>query len=212
VEGECAIAAPLLFITLTDTKVEQCLLRQSLFFPLRGGLIRLFLCDLGTLPLSSFGGVSLKNLSSILALIVALTCTNLKTVNAYDGAEVFDIQKGEVVKLISNSTFLQREVGRWLDSISGHVGSLKVEPDIGIGVKIVLTPPQNIKNQWINGTVTEVVLLISRTETFYPTLLVFTKENSVVAVNIHFDLMTFLKMNNLYDPELNLKSPNPISL
>lgn len=66
-----------------------------------------------------------------------------------------------------------------------------------------------VKNQWINGTVTEVVLLISRTETYYPSLLVFTKENSVVAVNIHCDLMKFLKMNNLYDPELNLKSPNP---
>lgn len=152
----------------------------------------------------------MKNLSSILVLLVALTCTNLKTVYAYDGAEVFDIQKGEIVKLITNSEILQRDVGKWLDSITGPVGSLKIEPDSGIGVKIVLTPPQNVKNQWINGTVTEVVLLISRTETYYPTLLVFTKENSVVAVNIHCDLMKFLKMNNLYDPELNLKSPNPI--
>lgn len=87
----------------------------------------------------------MKSLSSILVLLVALTCTNLKTVYAYD-AEVFDIQKGEIVKLITNSEILQRDVLKWLDSITGPVGSLKIEPDSGIGVKIVLTPPQSKKS------------------------------------------------------------------
>lgn len=140
----------------------------------------------------------------MIAIIVALTCFNVQTVRAFDGAEVFDIEKGEVVQTINNPTNLQSEVEKWLSSITGPVGSFKIEPDNGIGIKIELAPPLKISNQWIIGTVTQVVLFVSRTETYYPTLFIFTKENNAIAVNIHCDLEIFLKTNNIYDPELNL--------
>ncbi|WP_090815556.1 hypothetical protein [Paenibacillus sp. yr247] len=103
---------------------------------------------------------------------------------------------------------MQSEVEKWLSSISGAVGSLNIEPDNGLGIKIELAPPLKIKNKWITGTVAEVVLFISQTETYYPTLLIFTKEDSVIAVSINHDLKVFLKTNNLYNPELNLNNPS----
>ncbi|SDM81454.1 hypothetical protein SAMN04487897_101132 [Paenibacillus sp. yr247] len=85
---------------------------------------------------------------------------------------------------------------------------MNIEPDNGLGIKIELAPPLKIKNKWITGTVAEVVLFISQTETYYPTLLIFTKEDSVIAVSINHDLKVFLKTNNLYNPELNLNNPS----
>ncbi|SEB92815.1 hypothetical protein SAMN05443246_2381 [Paenibacillus sp. GP183] len=143
----------------------------------------------------------------VVTIIVQLICFNDQTVHAFDGAEVFDIQKGEVIKIIKNSANLQSEVEKWLSSIAGTVGSLKMEPDSGIGLKIELVPPLKVENQWITGTVTEVALFISEKETYYPTLLIFTKENSVIAVNIQYDLMMFLKKNKLFKPEFNLNNP-----
>jgi hypothetical protein len=37
--------------------------------------------------------------------------------------------------------------------------------------------------------------------------LIFTKENSVIAVNIQYDLKEFLKANRLFNPKLNLNDP-----
>jgi hypothetical protein len=149
----------------------------------------------------------LKKLLFVISIIVQLVCFNEQTVHAFDGAEVFDIQKGEVIKTIKNSANLQSEVEQWLSSITGSVGSFKIEPDNGIGLKIEQAPPLKVKNQWITGTVTEAVLFISEKETYYPTLLILTKENSVIAVNIQYDLKMFLKMNNLFKPEFNLNNP-----
>jgi hypothetical protein len=149
------------------------------------------------LIIQCFKNFSMKNLVYLIAIIVTLTCFDAQTVSAIDGAEVFDIQKGEVVKTINNSASLQSEVEKWISSIAGPVGSLKIEPDNGIGIKIELTPPLKVNNQWMTGTVTEVVLFVSKTKTYDPMLLIFTKENSVIAVNIHYDLKTFLKKNNI---------------
>lgn len=149
----------------------------------------------------------MKKLIFIVVITSLLTWITEQTVCAFDGAEVFDIQKGEVVKTINHSASLQKEVENWLSSIAGPVGSMRIEPINGIGIKIELAPPLKVENQWLNGTVTEVVLLLSQTETYYPTLLIFTKEHQVAAVNIQYDLGKFLIMHNLYHEQFNLKNP-----
>ncbi|SDM81426.1 hypothetical protein SAMN04487897_101131 [Paenibacillus sp. yr247] len=45
----------------------------------------------------------MKKLVYISAILVTLTCFNVHAVLAFDGAEVFDIQKGEVVKTLKHS-------------------------------------------------------------------------------------------------------------
>lgn len=149
----------------------------------------------------------MKKLVHFMIIALSFTLINEQAACAFDGVEVFDIQKGEVVKTIEHLASLQNEVGKWLSSIAGPVGSLHIEPANGIGIKIELAPPLKIDNQWLKGTVTEVVLFVSQTDTYYPTLLIFTKENHTVAFNIQYDLKVFLVTHHLYHEQLNLKNP-----
>ncbi|WP_211750223.1 hypothetical protein [Paenibacillus sp. Marseille-Q4541] len=65
-----------------------------------------------------------------------------QTVGAKEGAEVFDIKKGEIVLTIPNSNALQSQVRDWLSSsVSGIAGEFKIEPSDGIAIKVPLTPP-----------------------------------------------------------------------
>ncbi|MNK86601.1 hypothetical protein D3C87_1065180 [compost metagenome] len=141
-----------------------------------------------------------------LLLVLETICLSTpQTVAATEGAEVFDIRKGEVVQLIPNSNLLQNQAKHWLSSIIGVAGSFKIEPIEGIAIKIPLTPPFSITNNWINGTVTEVIMFVGKSKNYYPILLVITKNNRFVAVHIrNHNLESFLKENKLYSSELNL--------
>lgn len=140
--------------------------------------------------------------------VVLLLSTSYISASAADGAEAFDIQKGEVVKSIPHSANLQSEVEKWLIAIDGPVGSLNIEPKSGIAVKIELAPPLKINNPWIKGTVTQVVLFVSESDSYTPKLLIFTQENNVLAMAFKYDLQSFLKRYDLYRPQLNLSMPN----
>lgn len=151
----------------------------------------------------------MTTLYRILILVVAFSLLFAQTVGASDGAEVFDIKKGEIILTIENSNSLQNQVKEWLSTANGNVGSLKIEPNDGIAIKITLMPPYKVNNDRITGTVTEVVLFISPSKTYFPTLLVFTKENGLIAVHVKtHSLKTFLKKNKLYNSELNLSEPS----
>ncbi|SDP06773.1 hypothetical protein SAMN04487897_13411 [Paenibacillus sp. yr247] len=151
----------------------------------------------------------LKTLDRMLFLVAVFSLLFAQTVGASDGAEVLDIKKGEIILSIKNSNSLQNLVKEWLSSANGTVGSLKIEPSEGIAIKIPLTPPYKVNNKWITGTVTEVVMFISPSKTYFPTLLVFTKEEGLVAVHVkNHSLKTFLKKNKLFNPELNLVEPS----
>ncbi|MNT16734.1 hypothetical protein D3C72_1518500 [compost metagenome] len=147
----------------------------------------------------------MKTFICVLLVFGTTSLSTPQTVAATEGAEVFDIRKGEVVQLIPNSNLLQNQAKHWLSSIIGIAGSFKIEPTEGIAIKIPLTPPFSITNNWINGTVTEVIMFVGKSKNYYPTLLVFTKNNRFVAVHIRYhNLKSFLKENKLYSPELNL--------
>ncbi|MHA7746497.1 hypothetical protein [Paenibacillus chondroitinus] len=62
--------------------------------------------------------------------VVLLFSVSCLPVSAADGAEVFDIQKGEVVKSFPHSAQLQSEVEKWLAAIEGPIGSMNIEPDL----------------------------------------------------------------------------------
>jgi len=126
-------------------------------------------------------------------------------VGATEGAEVFDIRKGEVIATIPNSALLQDQARMWLSSVNGIAGAVQIEPNDGIAIKVMLTPPQEIHNLWITGTATEVVVFIGKEQNYKPTLLVFTKENRLIAFLMKDGMLeNFLKQNNLYSPDLNV--------
>jgi predicted ATP-grasp superfamily ATP-dependent carboligase len=144
----------------------------------------------------------------MLLLVFTINFFEVQTVVASDGTEVYDIRKGEVVLTIQNSNSLQNLVKDWLSSAIGIAGWFRIEPNDGIAIKIPLTPPYKVQNKWITGTVTEVIMFVGRSKTYYPTLLVLTKENHLMAVYIKdHNLENFLKENKLYSSELNLSAP-----
>jgi hypothetical protein len=150
----------------------------------------------------------LRNYYRLLLLFVTFSLASPHAVKATEGAEVFDIRKGEVVLTIPNSNSLQNQVKGWLSSASGIAGSFRIEPNDGIAIKIQLTPPFKVQNKWITGTVTEVIMFVGRTQTYYPTMLVFTKEDQLLAFHvIDHKLESFLKENKLYSSELNIGTP-----
>ncbi|TXK71674.1 hypothetical protein [Paenibacillus sp. N3.4] len=151
--------------------------------------------------------LQVKSLLIWIVISISTICT--QAVQAFDGAEVFDINKGEVIQTIVNSQSLQDQVKLWLSSASLIAGSFNIQPNDGIAIKIPLIPPYKTDNELINGTVTEVVMLISRSSTYYPTLLIFTKENHTLAVHVATQgLKNFLKKNQLFTPELNISDPD----
>lgn len=100
--------------------------------------------------------------SSLILTVISNSILFSQKVQASDGAEVFDINKGEIVPAIENSQSLQNQVKEWLSSACGIAGSFKIEPNNGIAIKAPLIPPYKIQNEFVNGTVTEVVMFISR--------------------------------------------------
>ena len=139
----------------------------------------------------------------MLLVVGIVCCYTSRIVDALEGPEVFDMKKGEIVLTLPNSNSLQNQVKNLLSSsVSGIAGALRIEPSDGLAIKVPLTPPYIVRNKWITGTVTEVVIFVGKTQAYNPTMLVFTKENNFVAVYIKGDtLKTFLKESNLYQSD-----------
>lgn len=55
--------------------------------------------------------------------------------------EIFDIGKGFVIGSYSNNAGFRKEVLKYLDSVSGMYGNVRVFPKVGYIVKIPLEPP-----------------------------------------------------------------------
>jgi len=124
---------------------------------------------------------------------------------ATEGAEVFDIIKGEVVATIPNSDLLQNQVKSLLSSVVGVAGVFRIEPNDGIAIKVKLAPPYRVRNQWITGTVKEVIVIVGRNQTYAPTMLVFMEDHHFLGFHVNSDTLTaFLKGVNLYSSELDL--------
>jgi hypothetical protein len=149
-----------------------------------------------------------KRRGAMFLLAVALLVSSApQSAKAAEGAEVFDIAKGEVVRTIENSSSLQDLVKGWLSSAGELAGSLNIEPGDGIAIKVPMTPPYPLQKEWIMGTVTEVVLFIGRSPKYEPTLLVLTRENQMAAVRLkEQNLEKFLKDHKLYSTDLNLRT------
>lgn len=58
--------------------------------------------------------------------------------------EIFDIEKGLVVGSYDNNAGFRKEAQKYLDSISGMYGNIKVFPKVGYIVKVPLEPPVKV--------------------------------------------------------------------
>ncbi|PFK30539.1 hypothetical protein COI93_22140 [Bacillus cereus] len=90
--------------------------------------------------------------------------------------EVFDCQKEIVIQKQSLDAAIQKEAVQYAKSITGAFKNLNVVPKNGYMVKIPLSKPVVITNQWIHTTIDEVLVLLPLREK--PYIMIYDDENN----------------------------------
>lgn len=97
--------------------------------------------------------------------------------------EIFHIEKGKVIKEVSSNEVIEVEVENILSGITDIYREFEPIPPKGHMIKIPLQKPVEVKNEWINELVNEVILIFPEYEN--PHLMVFSDENAHFF--FHFD-------------------------
>lgn len=98
---------------------------------------------------------------SVVFLFLFVAAVN---VQAAAQIEIFDIYKGKVIKSLPAKEGIQKEINKMLSAVTGLYPELKPIPDKGYMVKVPLEPPINLKNQWLDDKVTEVIVIFPEYE------------------------------------------------
>ncbi|HEY4554070.1 MAG TPA: hypothetical protein VIG80_12840 [Bacillaceae bacterium] len=97
--------------------------------------------------------------------------------------EVFDIQKGMVVKRQELNPSVQKEAENYIKGITGVYTKVQPIPRKGFMVKIPLEPSVRIENEWLHDLVDEVIVIFPADES--PYLMLYDNEN-----RLHFFTFT----------------------
>lgn len=108
--------------------------------------------------------------------------------------EVFDINKGKVIKHVQYNPDSHQEVKKFLDEITGVYVKYNPIPNKGFMIKVPLEPSIVVKNQWFNDIVDEVIILFSGQED--PYLMIFNDENRPFFFTFKGDTANFLRSIN----------------
>lgn len=73
--------------------------------------------------------------------------------------EIFDIDKGEIIKSLPANQIIQDEAIEYLKGITGMYPKVNALPSKGYIVRIYLEPSVFIKNQWINEALNEIYIV-----------------------------------------------------
>ncbi|MDM5188924.1 hypothetical protein QUF99_16845 [Bacillus sp. DX4.1] len=90
--------------------------------------------------------------------------------------EVFDCQKEMVIQKQSLDMTIQKEAIQYAKSITGVYRNLNVVPKNGHMIKIPLSKPVMITNQWIHTNIDEVLVLLPLKEK--PYIMIYDDENN----------------------------------
>lgn len=74
--------------------------------------------------------------------------------------EVFDIEQEQVVKRFANTSEIQDEMKKYLETIDRSVPPLETVPKKGKMVRVPLQPALKVENQWIRSLVYEAFFIV----------------------------------------------------
>lgn len=112
----------------------------------------------------------------------------------YPNIEIFDISKEEVIKEVPSNAALQNEVRKYLSQINNLYVKFNPIPGKGFLIKVPLSSPVKVKNQWLNDFVTQVIILLPPNEK--PYLMVFYGENKYLFFTFEGGVATLLRLLN----------------
>ena len=110
----------------------------------------------------------------VISLLLFLLSTNAFA-NTNQQIEVFDCQKKWSFKTIFRSSN-PKEAVQYAKSITGPFKNLNVVPKDGYMIKIPLSKPVSITNQWLHTTIDEVLILLPLKEK--PYIMLYDDENN----------------------------------
>lgn len=84
-----------------------------------------------------------------------------------NSVEIFDINKGEVIKKVKANDFIQSEAKKYILGITNIYTKIKAFPDRGEIIKIPLNPAVNVSNQWLDRVVDKVFIILPENEDPY---------------------------------------------
>ena len=90
--------------------------------------------------------------------------------------EIFDIEKGAVIKTVPPNPIFQTEAAKILKNIKGIYKKVNPIPKKGLMVKIPLNPMISVQNQWLHTLVDEIIIFFPEDED--PYIMTFDDENN----------------------------------
>jgi hypothetical protein len=109
-------------------------------------------------------------------LFFQLISTNaIAQTNQNQQIQIFDLNKGKVIKVVPMKTDLQQEAEKFLEGITGVYVKYNPIPKKGYVIRMPLEPTIRVENQWLEDLVDEVSILYSDQEK--PYIMVFDEEN-----------------------------------
>lgn len=97
--------------------------------------------------------------------------------------EIYDIEEEIVIKTIAMDSFFQKDSKIILQGISDIYKKFNPLPPKGLMVKIPLDPAIQVKNQWINTVVDELIIFFPEEEE--PFIMVYDDENNTYFFSIN---------------------------
>lgn len=93
--------------------------------------------------------VNIINQSGSKSLVSFVASTDVQ-LHAHKNIEIFDVEKGEVIKQMESNPVIREEAKKYLKAISGMYVKVKALPDRGYIIRLHLEPPSEVQNQWLN--------------------------------------------------------------
>lgn len=109
--------------------------------------------------------------------------------------EVFDIAQGKIVQKIPPSAEIQQEVEKTIQSVSGLVTRLHINPKQGYAIRFPINPAIELDKPYYQGTVEEMFLFIESSNK--PYLLLFTEDQKPAMLHFEHDIQLLLKLLNV---------------
>lgn len=111
----------------------------------------------------------------IKSIIIFQLISTIASAQTNPQIEIFDINKGKVIRNVQSNSDAQQEVKNFLEGITGVYVKYNPIPNKGFMIRIPIEPSIMVKNQWLNDLVDEVIIIFTGQEN--PYLMVFDDEN-----------------------------------
>ncbi|QVY62230.1 hypothetical protein [Cytobacillus gottheilii] len=118
-----------------------------------------------------------QTVAVLLCILFAIAIPiNTNAASPAKNVEIYNVDKREVTSTITPNAKIQNQAEKMIKQITGVYKKLDPLPKTGYMVKIPLQPSVSVNNQWLNGYIDELIIIIPDEQSSH--ILVFDDENN----------------------------------